>query len=76
MSLEKVRAAMAATQDTYVRSTAGEIAAACAEIGPTATLPGTLGAHALTTCEKGKDGPDTGMLFHRVNHGKIFTQGS
>ncbi len=71
MSVEKVRAALAASQDTYVKVRAGDLKAACEEIGPAAK---GLGAIANSACEwLGNNGPDSVMQIHREAHGKLFT---
>lgn len=71
MSVEKVRAALAASTDTYVKVRAGDLKAACDEIGPTAKALGNIAAKA---CEfLGNEGPDSVMQIHREAHGKLFT---
>lgn len=76
MSVEKIKAALASSSETYVKVVAEDVAAACRELGEAAIAPGTLGAHAIDVCENGKDGPRTAMQLHRAIHGKIFTAGN
>lgn len=76
MSAEKVRAAIAATTDTYVKVTAGVLRDACREVGSSGLGDPAfvLGTHASAICNGGlgNHGPDTVMQIHRDAHGKLF----
>lgn len=65
MSVEKVKALLDATPDTYVHVPAGVLAEAAKEAG--ITQPGTFGAHAIAVA---KFDPERRMMIDRNLHVK------